>query len=213
MWIPTLSDEKYITDNWLEIRFSEKCQYLPLLLILAELRSAPYFWKSSILFKCLILVTYVQEFSSSSPQLWSFLDHRRFCHLFRGSSQEHVWPSPFPILLFKCLRKENDAFLFVFFFFFSWNGDRKELNQNFVLNSSIPNSCGCMCFEPGPGRTRIFSSFLLGYTCSFPFLCFVGSFWYPSLSCLHPDPSLPWVWVTRAIRLPASTYSVPQLLG
>lgn len=119
----------------------------------------------------------------------------------------------FPYYFLNAWERKMMLFCLSFFFFFSWNGDRKELNQNFVLNSSIPNSCGCMCFEPGPGRTRIFSSFLLGYTCSFPFLCFVGSFWYPSLSCLHPDPSLPWVWVTRAIRLPASTYSVPQLLG
>lgn len=122
--MPTLSDEKSLTDNWLEIPFSEKCQYLPLRLILAELRSAPYFWKSGILFKCLILVTYVQECGSSSPQLWSFLDHRRFCHLFRGSSQEPVWPSPFPILLLKCLRKENVAF-----FFLKWwqKGAKSEL--------------------------------------------------------------------------------------
>lgn len=119
----------------------------------------------------------------------------------------------FPDCFLKWLRKENVALFFFFaYLFFSWNR-RKELNQNLGLNSLMPHSHGYMCFEPSPSRTRIFSSFLLGHTCFFPLLCLVVSFWSPALSWLHPDPSLPWVWVTRAITLPASTYSVPQLLG
>lgn len=178
--------------------------------------------------KCLVLVTHVWECvwlilalkkntwyeNSGSPQLWSFLDHKWFCHLRGGSSHEPAWPSAFPRLLFKMIEKGKCCSFFFFFayLFFSWNR-RKELNQNLGLNSLMPHSHGYMCFEPSPSRTRIFSSFLLGHTCFFPLLCLVVSFWSPALSWLHPDPSLPWVWVTRAITLPASTYSVPQLLG
>lgn len=119
------------------------------------LGSAPHFWKSGVLFKCLILVTRVWECGSSSPQLWSFLDHNRFCHLRGGSSQEPAWPSPFPILLFKMFEKGTCALLFAYLLF-SWNGRRKQLNWNLGLNSLTPDSHGYRCFEPSPSRTRIF---------------------------------------------------------
>lgn len=120
----------------------------------------------------------------------------------------------FPYRFLKCLRKKNAVFGgFLLIIFSSQNGHRKELNQNLGLNSLTLDSHGYGCFELGPSRTGIFSRFLLGDTCSVPLLRPVVSFWSPALSWLHPDPSFPRVWVTRAITLPASTASVPQLFG
>ena len=157
-------------------------------------------------------VTHVWDHGSGSPQLWSFLGRKRFCHLRGGPPQGRAWPLPFPVLFFKMFEKEKCCSSFCLSFF-SWNSLRMEPNQNLGLNSLTPDSHGYRCFEPSPSRTRMFSSFLPRHTCSFPLLCLVVLFWSPALSSLHPDPSLSRVWVTRAITLPASTYSVPQLLG
>lgn len=166
------------------------------------LGSAPHFWKLGILSKPFM------ERGSCSPQPWSFLDHRRFFHIRGGSSQEPAWPLSFPILLFKIFEKEKCCFVFFTYLPFSWNGDRKELNQNSGSNSGTPDSRAYL-----PQRNKdFFQVFFWGTLASFPLLCLVARFWSPALSWLHPDPSLPQVWVTRATTLPAPTYSVPQLL-
>ena len=110
---------------------------------------------------------------------------------------------------FKMLEKWKCR-LFASHFFSPWNGDREELNQGL---GSHPLICILMAVQAlNPAPNKALSSLLWGALSPSPPRALQARS-DPPLLQLRRDPSLPPLWVTAAITLPASTQSVPQLFG
>lgn len=105
---------------------------------------------------------------SCSPQLWSFLDHKRFFHLCGGSSQAPAWLLSFPILLFKMFEKGKCCFV-LFFHLSSLFWSQKGANSETELEQWNARFARLHMLWTQPQQNKdFFSSFLLGHTCFFP---------------------------------------------